>query len=175
MKKLMVVMVFVLAGTAYFAGWWREHQPRVAREAELAAARSQLELAEARVRLAALLGDQIALMEAVSERNFGQAQELSSRFFDAVREELTRVSQPEQRSVLEAILRARDSITVALTRGDAEALELLRRIQVRLRTLLGYPTVPRPTVLPETPAASPLPSPVPSATPDAGPTSHPPA
>lgn len=158
MRKVIAAAVVILTGFAYFAGWWREHQPRVALQAELDAARSQLTLAESRVRLAVLLGDEIALAEAVAERNYGQALERSSRFFDAVREELTRVSSPDHREALESILRARDPITVSLTRGDAEAPELLRRIQVRLRSLLGYPTTPRSNVVPEVPAPSPTPS-----------------
>jgi hypothetical protein len=157
MKTVLAVVVIVLIGVAWAGGYWPERQRRVAAEAEASALRGQLAAAEARVRAAALLGDLLALRDEVSARNYGQAQEFSTRFFDRVRAEAARTSEAGLGSALQGILDTRDAVTSALTKAEPGALDLLVRLEVRLRSALGYPVKPVP--IPGEPAPSPTPSP----------------
>ena len=108
----------------------------------MTALRSQLADAEARVRMGQLLGDLLNLTEAVAALNYGQAQQLSSRFFDSVAAELARTPVGAFKTTLEAVLPSRDRVTAALARGDQAAIEPLRKSELTLRQALGYP-VPR--------------------------------
>jgi len=50
-------------------------------------------------------------------QNYGQAQALSSKFFDAVRAQATRTAAASPKDALERIVRTRDAVTASLTRG----------------------------------------------------------
>jgi hypothetical protein len=91
------------------------------------------------VRVGQLLGDLLNITEAVAALNYGQAQQLSSRFFDGVGAEAARTPAGALRTALEAVLQNRDQVTSALARGDQAVMEPLRRSQIRLREALGYP------------------------------------
>lgn len=131
----------VLLLAAYTAGYWPERQRRVVLEQDVAVLRPQLAEAAARLRTARLLGDLLNLRDATAAMNYGQAQTLSSRLFDGVRDEAGRSPLPEVRAALNVIRQDRDVITAALARGDGAALEQVRAIEVRLRQALGYPVV----------------------------------
>ena len=141
--RIAAIALLVVAA-AYVAGYWPERSRRAAAESELAAVRGQLDEAEARVRAAALLGSLLYVTEAVSAQNYGQAQELASRFFDAVGAEAGRTPLENVRPVLQRVVQLRDGIIAALARADPSALEPLRRAQLDLRESLGYP-VARPS------------------------------
>jgi hypothetical protein len=72
-------------------------------------------------------------------QDYGQAQELSSPFFDGVRQESTTTTLTEFRSVLNEVLSRRDAITASLARADPAVLEALRMIDAQMRRALGYP------------------------------------
>jgi hypothetical protein len=157
--KLLLLAVVALA-VAYFAGYWRESRRAAALDAEKAQVQQQLQVAEAKVRAAQLLGELLTLKETVQEMNYGQARGLSSPFFDHARAELARTSDGAVKQALEAIQGMRDPVTVALTQGDGAALNHLRDAERRLRTALGYP-VPALTAAPA-PSAPPSALPAPS-------------
>lgn len=132
-----VVLIVILG--AYLLGYWPERAKRMALEAEVATLRGQLNDAEARVRMARLLGELVNVTEATSALNYGQAQGLASKFFDAARAEAAGTPVPSFKTALERILQNRDQVTAALTRADPAVMEILRNAQLQLRTALGYP------------------------------------
>ena len=171
MKRVVAGFIVVLAVVAYVAGYWPEYQRRVALEGEVASLRAERDDLDARVRAGRLLGSLLNVTEAVSAMNFGQAQTLSSAFFDDVRAEEARAEGGSMGAMLAAIQQSRDVVTSALARGDAAVITTLRSMQIQLREALGYP-VPPPGSLPA-PVAPPLPAPIvpdqPAPTPDAAP------
>ena len=139
MKRYFAALVIFLAGLAYLAGYWPERQRRQALEGQLTSLRAELAEAQARVRLGGLLGQLLAAEDAVSAQNYGDAQALSSKFFDAVRAEATRTAAGSFRDVLEKVARMRDPVTASLTRGDPQALTQLRDAEALVRSALGFP------------------------------------
>jgi hypothetical protein len=139
MRRFVTAAVVALIAVAYAAGYWPERQRRVALEAEVASSRIRLAELESRVRAGSLLGELLLVTETVAAMNYGEAQRLSSGFFDGVRQEAARSSIAEVRTALEAIHGRRDSVTGALARGDQTVLDELRRLQVQLRQALGHP------------------------------------
>jgi hypothetical protein len=144
MKKYFAILVIVLAGLAYLAGYWPEHQRRQALEGQVTSLQVQLAEAQARVRLGSLLGQLLATEDAVSAQNYGQAQALSSQFFDAVRAETTRTAAGPFKDALDKVVPMRDPVTASLTRGDPQALTLLRDAETLVRNALGFPRAATP-------------------------------
>ena len=138
MKRYFAALLIVLAGLAYLVGYWPEHQRLRALEGQVTSLQVQLAEAQARVRLGGLLGQLLAAEDAVSAQNYGQAQALSSRFFDAVRAEATRTAVGSFKDALEKIVPMRDPVTASLTRGDPQALTLLREAETLVRNALGF-------------------------------------
>lgn len=138
-KRIAAFTAIVLIGGAFLAGYLPERRLRTAAQEESVRLRQQLAAAEARVRMGELLGQAIAIREVVVRQNYGQAQELSSAFFDSVRREAAATPLAEFRSVLNEVLSRRDSVTASLVKADAGSLEALRTIEVQMRRALGYP------------------------------------
>lgn len=164
MKKTLVLLALAAVAllVAYVAGYWPQRQRLQQLEAERTALQQRADAAEARLRVGALLGELLTLKETVQEMNYGQARGLSSPFFEHVRAEAGRATDPALKPVLEAVLAVRDQVTVALTQGDASSLTHLREAERRLRLALGYPAPP-PTVSTMPPLNLPgMPTPVPA-------------
>jgi hypothetical protein len=133
------IAAIILIGGAFLAGYLPERKLRMAAEQESLALRQQLAAAEARVRMSRFLGQALAVREIVVEQNYGQAQQLSSAFFDSVRSEAAATPIDEFRSVLNEVLSRRDALTASLTRADPGTADALHTIEVQLRRALGYP------------------------------------
>jgi hypothetical protein len=138
-KRTAVIAIIVLIGGAFLAGYLPQQRFRTAAEQESLALRKGLEAAEARVRLGRLLGQVLAIEEVVVRQNYGQAQKLSSTFFDEVRAEAAATPRDEFRSVLQDVLSQRDSVTASLTRADSGVRDVLQTIEVQIRRVLDYP------------------------------------
>ena len=138
MKRYFAALVIVLAGLTYLVGYWPEHRRRQALQGQVTSLQVQLAEAQAQVRLGGLLGQILAAEDAVSAQNYGQAQALSSPFFDAVRAEATRTAAGAFKDALERIVPMRDPVTASLTRGDPQALTLLREAETLVRNALGF-------------------------------------
>jgi hypothetical protein len=154
-RKLVLGLVVLLIASAFVAGYWPQRERLGRAEAELAEVRrqqaeaeSRLEAVEAQVRLGRLFGQYLALEDAVVAGNYGEAQGLSSVFFDRVRDEATKTSDVSVRAALEAVLARRDSVTASLARGEASVREVVGTIERELRRSLGYP-LPSPAPAPE--------------------------
>jgi hypothetical protein len=153
MKKVLIVLVLLIL--AYGAGFWGEYRKRSAVESELARQQAQLAEAHERVRSGELLGQILNLKDAAVARNYGHAQELSTKLFEATRAESGRVSRSGSLSpALEAVLAMRDAVTAALTRSDPASVDIIEQAESRLRQGLGYPVTPRAVPAPA-PSASP--------------------
>jgi hypothetical protein len=149
MKKLVAAVVVLLVAGAFLAGYWPQRQRLEQSRAEaaelqrqLAEARSELAASEARARLGRVFGQYLALEEAVATGNYGEAQALSSAFFDRVREEAGRTTDASARTALDAVLMRRDAVTAGLARGEAAVREVLAPVERELRRALGYPVPP---------------------------------
>ena len=138
-KRIAVIAVVILIGGAFLAGYLPEHMQRTVAERESLALREQLEAADARVRLARLLGRVLAIEEVVMRQDYGQAQGLSSAFFDEVRSEVAATPMDEFRSVLQDVLSRRDSVTALLSKADSGVRDVLHTIEVQIRRVLDYP------------------------------------
>jgi hypothetical protein len=138
-KRIAALAAILLIGGAFLAGYLPERRLRMAAQDESVTLRQQLAAAEARVRMGELLGQAISIREVVMRQNYGQAQELSSAFFDSVRREEAATPLAEFRSALNEVLSRRDSVTASLVKADAGTLEALRTIEVQMRRALGYP------------------------------------
>ena len=139
MKRYFVILSIVLTGLAYLVGYWPEHQGRKALEGQVTSLQLELAEAQARVRLGGLLVQLLATEDAVSAQNYGQAQALSSKFFDAVRAEATRTAAASSFKVaLEKVAQMRDTVTASLTRGEPQALTQLRDAERLVRDALGF-------------------------------------
>lgn len=86
-----------------------------------------------------LLGEVLNIRDAVISLNYGTPQQLSARFFDGVRAEASITPVAAFKTALEAVLQVRDQVTAALAPGDQAAVEPLRRSELQLREVLGYP------------------------------------
>jgi hypothetical protein len=139
LKLIAAITVIVLLGGAFLAGYLPEHRLRLVAEQQSLALREQLAAAEARVRMGQLLGQVLALREVVTRQNYGQAQELSSAFFDSVRTEAAATPLGDYRSALNDVLARRDALTASLTKADPGTVEALSTIEAQVRRALGYP------------------------------------
>ena len=187
MNKVVAVLVAILIGAAFVGGYWPQRQARGELEGRVKALEERnkamekdLSDAQARVRLAGILGHLLTLADIVAEKNYGHARTMASAFFDAVRAESDRSSVASFKEVLEGILATRDGVTAGLTEGDPRVLDQLHKAEARLRLALGYPQAAAPPTLAPSasappsvttpsittpPASSPAASPSPSPTP----------
>jgi hypothetical protein len=159
MGKLLLGLVVLLIAGAFGVGYWPQRERLGRAEAELAEARrqraetqSRLESVEAQARLGRLFGQFLALQDAVGAGNYGEAQSLSSAFFDRVRDEAAQTSDVAVRTALDAVLMRRDTVTAGLARGESSVREALVPIERELRRSLGYP-LPAPAPAPAAEAA----------------------
>ncbi len=138
-KQLVGIAAIVLIGGAFLAGYLPERGLRTAAEQQSVTLRVQLAAAEGRIRMGRLLGQALAVEEVVERQNYGQAQEVSSAFFDSVRAEAMATPSDDFRSVLNEILARRDAITTSLAKAEPGTLAVLNMIEVQLRRALAYP------------------------------------
>lgn len=142
-----IVMAVVIAGASYVAGYWPERGRRVDAEAAAAALQADLDVAQARVRTAALLGRVLMVRDLAARADYGQAQRASSEFFDAVRAETQTAASATYHQALTAVLANRDAVTTALAQADPGVVALLAPAERQLRVALEFP-VPAAAVVP---------------------------
>jgi len=135
MKKVgLVVAVLLLAG-AYVGGYWPQRQKLQEAEKNRAQASQQLASAQTVVHITRLENDLVALVDQTQNQNYGEAQKLSSRFFNDLRAELDRSPNASYRQTLETIFAHRDAVTSGLTRADAATIGPLRQSLNEIRQL----------------------------------------
>jgi hypothetical protein len=138
-KHIVVIVAVVLLVAAFLSGYIPEHRLRAKAEMDLEQLRSRILVAEDRVRTSELLGRLLMVKEVTARQDYGHAQQLSSAFFDAVRDETSVTRDAQLRAGLHEAQAKRDAVTAALAKGDAGAVGILHTIELRLRQGLGYP------------------------------------
>jgi hypothetical protein len=141
-KRIVAVVVVVLMGGAYLAGYLPEHRRRTEADTRGRTLEGRLAAAEARNRMGELLGEVLTVTEVATRQNYGQAQDLSSSFFDRLRSEAAVTPDSTFRDALHEILARRDSVTAALTKAEPGVTGTLHTVELRLRRALGYPLPP---------------------------------
>jgi len=139
-RKVAIIGVAVLVVVTFLAGFGPQHRRLMESQNQVRSLQERLTAAETRVRLGEILGQLLQLSDAVRGKNFGQAATLSSAFFDAVRQEVSRANPPEATNALNSILQTRDRVTTAIAGTDAGLESILRQHEEALRRALGYPT-----------------------------------
>lgn len=132
-------VVLLVSVSSYLAGLLPERSRRTELEAKSASLQGRLADAEALGRVGALYARLQQLADAVAGQNYGQAAELSSVLFDAVRAEAEVTHLPEHKTALASALSVRDEVTSALARGDPAASAHLRVASEHLRAVLLGP------------------------------------
>ncbi|HEX4486622.1 MAG TPA: hypothetical protein VH088_10170 [Terriglobales bacterium] len=135
MKKIVVVLGILLLGGAYLGGYWPQRQKIQEAEKNSAQAAQQLTSAQAVVHVTRLENDLVALVDQTQNQNYGEAQKLSSKFFDDLKAEIDRSGNAPYRQILDTILARRDAVTSGLTRADATTIGPLRQSLGEVRQL----------------------------------------
>jgi type II secretory pathway pseudopilin PulG len=135
MKKALLILGIVLLGAAYVAGYWPQRQKLQEAEKNSAQAAQQLSSAQAVVHITRLENDLVSLVDQTQNQNYGEAQRLSSRFFDDLRGEMDRSPNAPYHQALEIIFARRDAVTSGLTRADAATIGPLRQSLNEVRQL----------------------------------------
>lgn len=136
-KSIAAIAAVVIVG-AFLAGYWPQHRGRVAAEEQVQALREELSTAQATIRVGKLLGQVLTVKETAALRNYGQAGELSSTFFDSVRTEAMNVADADLRGALHEVLARRDRVTTSLAQSDPAVVEALHDVEVQLRRALQF-------------------------------------
>ena len=137
MKALtLLIIAAALVAAAYLAGYWPQHQRVLSLDEDLRLANSRLAEAQAEIRIYQLENRLLGLMEKTEQKNYGEAQKLSTDFFDRMRSEIPQAGNASLQSLLESTLQKRDAVTAGLTKGDLATLDLLRQILVSFRQAL---------------------------------------
>jgi len=154
--RAVLLVGVVLIASAYMGGFWPQRQR--AREAETRAAElgAQVAALEARVRLAELLGLSLRLADSVVARNYGEASDQATVYFDRAAAEMASENQAAVQPVLQAIHQTRDRVIASLARTEPAVLDTLREQEHALRRALGYPVPDRIPSAPVPPAESPV-------------------
>jgi hypothetical protein len=132
-----IVGAVVIVGT-FLAGYWPQRRARVTAEEQVQALQEELGKAQTRIRVGELLGQVLTVKETAARRNYGQAGELSSTFFDSVRTEVMNVPDADLRDLLREVLARRDGVTASLAQSDPAVVEALHDVEVRLRRALQF-------------------------------------
>ncbi len=136
MKRLGVIIFLLLLAAAFIAGYWLSHQKLREAQDNLRTVSARLADAESRIRLCKLQNDLIALVRKTAEKNYGEAQAVSTKFFDEVVAEARQTENQKLKSSLESILQSRDAVTAALAKGDSSARDLLLPLEKALHDLV---------------------------------------
>jgi len=144
MKRLGIVAFVLIVVLAFIAGYWPQHTKLLEAQAKLVEMSTQLANAESTNRLCQLQDQLLTLVQVTGDKNYADASALSTKFFDEVRSEARRTTDPALKSSLESVLNQRDAVTVALAQGDPAAHELLVQLQktFRLSIRTGEPMSP---------------------------------
>ncbi len=136
MKKLGAITFAVLLIAAYLVGYLPQHNQLTTSENALQSTRRQLADVREQVNICHLENQLLDVIKEVDNNNFGQAQQHSTDFFNAVRGQMTQSTKPNYKSALQSVLEMRDSIMIALSRKDPSSSHMLSQALEQLRSPL---------------------------------------
>jgi hypothetical protein len=131
------LIVFLLMALSFGGGFWWEHEKMVAVQDKLDVATAQLAVSESAVRLCRLQDQLLTLVQETAEKNYGDAATLSTKFFNALGDEVARATQPNVKSAMQSILAQRDQVTAALAKGDPASHDMFVQMSATFRQVLG--------------------------------------
>jgi hypothetical protein len=138
MKRVLAIAVIglILLAASYYVGYRGEHQRFSDCQKQHNSVSQQLADAQGQLRIWNLEGRLRRLIESVQAKNFGQAHDASTTFFNEVRSEAARTERGDFRSTLNSVLQSRDAVVTGLTRGDPAVLDTLRQSSNQIRGLV---------------------------------------
>lgn len=141
-KAITAAVAIGAIAVAYVIGYWPERRARTAAESQVQELQMRLDAAEARLRTGEILGRTLVLKEVAARMNYGQARDMASPLFDALRQEASRTSDNALKAVLNELLGMRDPVTAALATADPAVVDSIHQMELRLRAALGYAAAP---------------------------------
>jgi hypothetical protein len=111
-------IVLVLMALAFGGGFWWEHSRMESVQNKLDAANSQLAKANDDVRLCRLEDDLLTLIDDTGNKNYGEAANASTRFFNQLGAEINQTNQPAVKSTMQSMLAQRDQVTAEIAKAD---------------------------------------------------------
>jgi hypothetical protein len=142
MRKLGFILLAILLVVVYAAGYWPQHSQFQRTDKRLKSVSSELADTQARLQIY-ILSDRLArLIDKVEEKNFGDAQKLSSSFFDQVAAEMAETTDQHRKAVLQSIVNRRDAVTTGLANGTSATGEVLHQSLRELWSLADSIAVP---------------------------------
>jgi hypothetical protein len=130
MKRYGYLAFVILLAVSFVAGYWPQHKKLLQAQGELAETSARLSKAESTVRLCQLQAQLVTLIQETENKNFADASELSTKFFDGLRREVANTSPSGLKSSLQSALSQRDAVTAALAKGGPKAHDLLEQMLV---------------------------------------------
>jgi hypothetical protein len=150
------LIVFLLMALSFGGGFWWEHGKMEAVQNKLDVATAQLTASESAVRLCRLQDQLLILVQTTGAKNYGDAATLSTKFFNALSDEVARATQPNIKSAMQSILAQRDQVTAELAKGDPASHDLFVQMSTTFRQVFadngaaGAPSVPAAPTAPAT-------------------------
>lgn len=135
MKRYLIVLGLMAA--AFLGGWIPMYVRNRGLEQTVQETEDRLSQAKEEQRLALLEGQLGMVLVEVDRKNFGNALQLSSSFFDGLSETLPGVANEGMREELKKILGRRDQITTALSTLAPEAGDEVRELYEGLHQVLS--------------------------------------
>ena len=139
MKRAVIITGVVLIGIAYVLGFWPQFQKARESQRQLEQMTAEFTGLQAQLRLYQLQNSLMGVVRQTSQKNYGQASTLSTKFFDEARAEAQRQTDPAVKTAIESILQQRDAVTAALAKGDPGSLGLLEPLETTMFHLLNEP------------------------------------
>jgi hypothetical protein len=131
------LIVFLLMALSFGGGFWWEHGRMEAVQGKLDVAAAQLTASESAVRLCRLQDQLLTLVQETADKNYGDAAALSTKFFNALGDEVARATQPNVKSGMQSILAQRDQVTAELAKGDPASHDLFVQMSATFRQIVG--------------------------------------
>jgi len=128
--KLIVLGAVFLAG--YIPMYLKNRAQRQSSEQALLACEARITDSQDQLRVSRLVGTLGLVLVEVEQNNFGKAKELSTRFFDDLRQAEASARSKETRERLRLMLNRRDEITSDLTALSAAVASKIRSLYVEL-------------------------------------------
>lgn len=149
------MIVLLLMALSFGGGFWWEHGKMEAVQDKLNTATVQLTASESAVRLCRLQDQLLTLVQVTGAKNYGDAATLSTKFFNALGDEVARATQPKIKSAMQSILAQRDQLTAELAKGDPASHDMFVQMSTTFRQVLGNngaASAPAASSAPTTPA-----------------------
>ncbi len=143
MKRIGLVVILLLL--AFVAGYWPQHKKVVEAQKASVWFDTRTWQLESSLRLYRLQSQLITLVQETEKKNYANAAELSTKFFNTLNSDVPLAASPDPRASLQTILNQRDAVTATLAKGDPAALDLLKQMLATLSQSIAQADALAPT------------------------------